>query len=365
VPKLTGKYQFIKPLVETQRPSLGKIMASSCKVMLDLECEIRRRIDSRARMNGTYEDKNDLDEGERPRKKSFIPNSLRVKMPLNSSQQIQNDSRCGDAMSEVTTALEEARRLHEEYKKNMTTQAKLIADSEIKGRTNIQLCEYIALTVKLATRYVKVAKHELKSQEEHLTEQQITHVAINSAMKQYPSSHWEGLRFVEGFEQEGIDKFYKQFQSKAKINYNADILPAYNEANDETCGHSDDDINEWVEKRLVAAIPKLTTEFWENEKQQDCDKKLDAELAELDGIEDVDSANSEMENLMDVEGAAEEIMDSHIDNRVNTAVGRRTAAKKKAARKKSSGDAESQGSEGMVESTPRHLEGSAQNERRN
>lgn len=343
VPKLTGRYSFIKPLVETQRASLGKIMASSCKAMLDLECEIRRRIDSRARMNGTYEDQHDLDDQGKGKTKSFVPNSLRDKMPLNSSKQIKNDSRCGaEAQREITIAMAEAHRIHEQYKQDLTDVAKKIADSEIKGRINVLFHEYSTLTVKLATRFVKVAKAELNSQPEHLDETQISHIAINATFKELPTGHWDGLRFVDGCEREDIDAFYKKYQSFVGIKYDAEILPAYEEANDDACGHPDDDLIEWTRDKLLEAIPTLTTKFWKHEEEQDNAKKLDAELAELDGMEEIDDANEALDNLMDVDGEEEAVLDAHIGRRVDKAVDRRTANNKKAARKKSSGDNKTQ-----------------------
>ena len=116
-PSLKGKFVFIKPLCESQRPRLSRVMATSSIAMFETESDIRTRVETHRRfLEGKYIDKHDVDESGKGKEKPFIPNSLRSKQPLNLSQQVQNDSRCTTSYRRITTVMENARQYHEAYK---------------------------------------------------------------------------------------------------------------------------------------------------------------------------------------------------------------------------------------------------------
>ena len=62
LPKLTGKYTFIKPLVESQRVILGKTIDVHSMAMLKHHPEIRKKLKAFARFEGAnYANKHDID----------------------------------------------------------------------------------------------------------------------------------------------------------------------------------------------------------------------------------------------------------------------------------------------------------------
>ena len=86
LPKLEGKYLFIKPIVESQRVSLGKSMVETSKAMLTLVYQINHRNETIANFEGKYFDKLDPDDNGNGKEKTFVPISLRKKNPLNFSR---------------------------------------------------------------------------------------------------------------------------------------------------------------------------------------------------------------------------------------------------------------------------------------
>ena len=83
LPPLTGKYQFIKAMCESQ---LRKKIADHLITMFKIHCETQDRFETLARFKITNIDKDDKDKNGKGKEKSFIPISLRSKQPLNHSK---------------------------------------------------------------------------------------------------------------------------------------------------------------------------------------------------------------------------------------------------------------------------------------
>ena len=84
-PKLTGIMTIIKPLVASQPDDIQTTMVTTATTMLKMERDIHHRLETRCRLEGTYEDKNDVDPTTgKGQQKPFIPGNIRkATMPLN------------------------------------------------------------------------------------------------------------------------------------------------------------------------------------------------------------------------------------------------------------------------------------------
>jgi len=60
-PKLTGIMTIIKPVVGSQPDNIQTTMVTTAATMITTERDIRHRLETRRRLEGTYEDKNDVD----------------------------------------------------------------------------------------------------------------------------------------------------------------------------------------------------------------------------------------------------------------------------------------------------------------
>ena len=77
-PALTGTLIHIKPLAETQRNELRTTMAIIADTMLKTERKTRQRLETRSRLDGTYDDPDDVDPSTgKGKTKLFIPNNIR------------------------------------------------------------------------------------------------------------------------------------------------------------------------------------------------------------------------------------------------------------------------------------------------
>ena len=109
----------MKPLIESQQnEKFNNVMVSKAKTMLDLDRKIRRRLETRARLDETFVDRNDIDPMTGKGKlKKFIPKKVReMKMPLTHTKNVANDGRCASAYSAIETVLGRARKCHEAWK---------------------------------------------------------------------------------------------------------------------------------------------------------------------------------------------------------------------------------------------------------
>ena len=163
LPSLSGKYSYIKSLCESQRPSLGKVMAESSIAMFKTEREIRGRNETLRRFTTTYVDKHDKDEAGQGKSKPFVPSSLRNKQPLNHSKKAKNDSRCSKSFSAMTAVMEKAHALHEKYKTEMSALAKEMGELEIQARIDILEHEYSTAVRDIAEGLFFVGKTKLEA----------------------------------------------------------------------------------------------------------------------------------------------------------------------------------------------------------
>ena len=347
-PKLTGIMTIIKPLVASQPDDIQTTMVTTATTMLKTERDIRHRLETRRRLEGTYEDKNDVDPATgKGRQKPFIPGNIRkATMPLNFSDNVQNDSRCAEAFSEITTTMETARIYHEEWKQKMAILAKEIAASELKARMQFQFSEYCSANIDLAEGFLEVSMHELDAAPTALTKNEVVHAAIKAAMEEsYDATHWENLRFTASSDKEVINKFYKKFQQRTGINFDATIQPKLNamesESDESGVLHADWAFICAVQQNLEDAIPALTTNLWKSDKDADSKKKLDAKLKALYDSKKIKKANQDLGDAMDTDGGRN--MESFVAKTVDKEVDRRIANKKKEIRKNSSGAPKNQG----------------------
>ena len=320
-------------------------MAVIANTMLTTERKTRQRLESRVRLDGTYDDPDDVDPTTgKARSKLFIPNNIRKQtMPLNCSDSIMKDSRCPVMRSAITITLQQARIAHEEWKQKMASFARDIADSEIKARTHIQFCEYCDAHTDLAQGFMEVAKRNLLSSPTSLSDHEAVHAAVKAAMEDHEADHWKSLRFVASADTEILGRFYKAYQERVCINYDAQIAPkieALATNFDEARDHPDYAFVAIVRDLLKEAIPKLTSELWKFDVEQEADRKLDAKLKQLYATKRIAKANEDLGDAMDTDGGAN--MKSFVSKEVNKEVDRRITNNKKAARKNYSDGSKSQ-----------------------
>ena len=342
LPKLTGKYTFIKSLVESQRVILGKTMAVHSMAMLKHHREIREKLEALARFEGAnYADKHDIDPTTGTgRIKSFVPTSLRAKMPLNHSKIVKEDSRCASSYSAITTKMEAAQSVHDEYLQKLSVLSREIANVELAARKELLFCEYCDTVINIAEGLIKVGKKEIKAPATQIPEKNVAFASASIAFREFPLSHWEKLKFLNDTSAESKGAFYSSFERHIKLDHKKDVDDLMNiEAGED---HPDLRLIDWVSKKLLEFIPILSTDFWEHDTNIDEDRELDAELEELFSKKDTDKANQELEDGMEVDGDA--VLEAAITKTVNKAMDKQTANRRKESRKNSSGDAKSQAS---------------------
>ena len=347
LPKLTGIDKFILPIVSTQRVRFGTTMVHHAKAMLKLVQEIRGRLETRAELDGTFVDTNDIDpDTGTGRTKKFIPNNLRrQKMPLNHSKRVKKDSRCASAYGEITTILERAKEAHDNYKRQMAEFACQIADSEILARKQILFCMYSTAAVDIAEGFVKKGKYILKSPPQRLSELEVAHAALSEAWRQIfedeEEDHFLELPFVMSAESETLERFSKKFQEYSGVKME-EIQNKLTALADGESHHPDEQLVSWVAEEVAGALPKLTTDFWQADLLADDDAKLDAEYDELFSKKEQNEANNRLEDAMETDEG--ESMHDYIGKTVSREMDRRITNRRKDARKKSSGSAKSQAS---------------------
>ena len=360
-PKLTGKYTFIKPLAETQRGRLATDMAKSCKAMLTIVEDIRlkseKSSDLRSAIYATTQAAGDTPASITP----FIPKNIReIPMPLNHSKTVKKDSRCNASFSAITTQLGRAKQLHESFKVDMARLAQDVAKLELDARKEILLCEYALTAENLAEGFFITGKYKL-GHKPSLRRKEIAHAAIHHAVcSGFSDEHWQQLPFVMSSAPEDIEGYHKKFMKFTGIDFESTIAPKlkagrtimieddqddlFEDADDKRDygSHPDWPLIEWIADELSNALPILSTKLWAHEQKKDMEKKMDAELDLLYSSKEVDRANEDLGNAMEVdEGDA---MRSHISKTVDKEVDRRITNRKKAARKNSSDEPTGQGS---------------------
>ena len=82
-------------------------MITTATIMLKTERNIRQRLETRRRLEGTYEDKTDVDPlTGKGQQILFIPGNIRkATMLLNFSDNVHDDSRCAEAFSMITMTM--------------------------------------------------------------------------------------------------------------------------------------------------------------------------------------------------------------------------------------------------------------------
>ena len=197
--RLDGIYQFIEPVIATQRENFAKIIHGCCREMLEHDREIRRRSETLKKFDTKYRDKDDLDDQNRPKEKSYIPVSLRNKLSISCSPLVQNDGRCSQELAEIQTVQERARSIHERYQAEIAAELKKIAEAEIKARRTLFTYSYSESIVTIAEGIVVIAKNHPGRRPIDMSVSDIAKVATIIALEaisERESNHWRQSRFI-------------------------------------------------------------------------------------------------------------------------------------------------------------------------
>jgi hypothetical protein len=350
-PDLSGKFQFIAPIVESQRIILQHTMVNHTKTMRKTMTDIRDRTANLSAFTGTYIDKHDLDEEGKGKEKVYVSPSFRNVMPLNHSTLVKKSSRCTSVYDEITTQMAEAVLDHENWKQKMSSHAEKLGKLETKARKLILKGQFCDAIMDIATGLVIVGGVVTDTPQPQNSEDEVAHAAIRVGLKAFPREVWEGLPFVPDSD-EGVEQFYVALDAEYGTNFDATIKPKFQppaisieeaEAATEqgieipTPNHPDLHLVTWVGEQLTIIIPRLTTEFWAHERSIDAERKLDAKLNLLYQKKKVDDINDRLSEAMEIDGEGDAVVRSVVRDEVRRQTDQQITARHKEARKKSSG----------------------------
>ena len=340
--RLDGIYQFIEPVIATQRENFAKIIHGCCREMLEHDREIRRRSETLKKFDTKYRDKDDLDDQNRPKEKSYIPVSLRNKLSISCSPLVRNDGRCSQELAEIQTVQERARSIHEAYQASIAAELKKVAEIELSARRTLFAYSYSEAIVTIAEGIVIIAKNQAGRRPITMSVSDIAKVASIGAIRSIAdreSNRWKESRFMlPGVGDGALDEFLKRHVAHHKIT-DATIANA-------TARHSAErEISNYVIRKLEEWWPTLTHRLWAMDVKRDSDKKLESELADLFESKAIVKANDNLANAM--ETGADETVLPIIRQTVRRELAKKASTSKKAKRKKSLGGPKNQ------ESTPK------------
>ena len=222
-PDLSGKYEFICPVVELQRINLQRTMVNHTKSMRKTYLDTRSRLANLNVFTGTYIDKfDDVDSEGRVKEKAYVSTAFRVKMPLNCSQLVKEDSRCASVQSKIKSLMATANTDYEESKIKMSKHANKIGKLEIKARSLILQQDFGTAMREIANGLVLVGLNREDIQSKTNSNTDIAFCAIHVALPQFKQDFWTGLPFVQD-SQEGIEKFTEELDASYGIDFDGDI----------------------------------------------------------------------------------------------------------------------------------------------
>jgi hypothetical protein len=341
--RLDGIYKHIEPVIATQRENFAKIIHGCCREMLEHDRDIRRRLETLKKFESKYRDKDDLDDQNRPKEKSYIPVSLRNKLSISCSPLVQKDGRCSQELAEIQTVQERARSTHETYQASIASELKLIAEIELKARRRLFCHSYIESIVTIAEGIVVIAKNQAGRRPiEASAVSNVAKVAAYDAINAFAereSNRWRESRFIpDGAGDGALIKFQEEYVAHHNMN---DAMIARASA----LNSAEREIKLYVARKLGEWWPILTHRLWSLDVKRDTDKKLDSELTDLFKSKAIVKANKNLADAM--ESGTDETVLPIIQKTVRREMAKKASANKKASRKKSSGDSKSQ------ESTPK------------
>lgn len=340
--RLDGIYKYIEPVIATQRENFAKIIHGCCREMLEHDRDIRRRLETLKKFESKYRDKDDLDDQNQPKEKSYIPVSLRNKLSISCSPLVQKDGRCSEELAEIQTVQERARSTHATYQASIAGELKLIAEIELKARRRLFCHSYIESIVTIAEGIVVIAKNQAGRRPIETSVSDVAKVAGYEAINAFAerqSNRWRESRFIpDGAGDGALAKFQQDYV--AHHNMDEAMIARASRANS-----AEREIKLYVVRKLGEWWPILTHRLWALDVKRDTDKKLESELADLFESKAIVKANKNLADAM--ETGTDETVLPFIQKTVRRELAKKASANKKASRKKSSGDSKSQ------ESTPK------------
>ena len=294
-PTLEGKYEMLKPVVEPQRAKLQWTMFKSAKSMLGHYKENCLRVEAYRLHEGTYDDVNDLDEDGKAKKKPFVPHSLRYTNDLHCSKWVKKDGRVKDYLARIESEIGAGDKLYDEFKQKLAQRSKNIAELESKARLHAIAIEYYNTLYKVGGGLALSLYAE--GTDPDTTPSRLAHAVVKATMDLLNEAHITALGIVSDSEDNitgGIeDILWGEYQKHRGINYETDIQPHVKEgdfANIATAA-----------SKLAEAMPVLTTELWEHQRKVKHDLKVDAALESFLDEEEIDEANTELGDAMEVD----------------------------------------------------------------
>ena len=260
---------------------------------------------------------------------TYIPISLRAKMPLRPSKMIVNDSRVSNEYARVTTTLEAADRLHQSYLTQMSGFAREIAETELAARLTLLDATYCEALETISQGLVYVQIHLSGDTPENFNEIDIAAVAAAFVHAEFPANHWGSLPFIDST----TDRDAYILRQRQKLTDGQKIIATTIHA-DNARGASV--LCKRVVDELTKIIPALTTDLWNYDVKLDQTKALDAKLRTVTSKKAVDKANTRLNDALDND--AGELVRPLVNQEVRHELNKALSRKKKSTRKNSSAE---------------------------
>ena len=117
--------KHLAPKFESQTNELQWTMYDNAKCMLNLCEKIHRKTKSLSRSNDEhYYDKHDLDPEGKPKQKTFVHSSFRLKSPLSCNKMIRKDGRVADVYAAIASCQQNGNCFLDEAREKLTAEAK-------------------------------------------------------------------------------------------------------------------------------------------------------------------------------------------------------------------------------------------------
>ena len=266
----------MKTLVESQEPTIRKIMSSTASDMLDIRDSLLYYVEVLKRYDGkhTYVDINDPTNPDGTEKtKSFIPRSLRKELPIQFTNIVRRDGRLRTTHTAILAEMVEARKTHDRHKEEMAKHVKKVAELELEGRTELMYDAYDKTTVWLAEALVEIGMTKVLKLGTQTPKFHIAVAAIATAVRDYPEEHWVGLNITKKqHTNDQKEKWWEALQKKCGVNYERLKFSLLN---------NDRAIAAWVAGKLKELIPAMTTTLWKQIEDDKVGKIAEGNLIEL------------------------------------------------------------------------------------
>ena len=255
---------------------------------------------------------------------TYIPISLRAKMPLRPSKMIVNDSRISTEYARITNTLEAATQLHLSYQIKMAGYALEIAETELAARITLLEAAYCEALEIISQGLVFVQIHLEGNTPENFNEIDIAAVAAGFVHAYLPANHWGSLPFIDTTTTRDLYTARKKQKLTTEQKSLATTINA-----DNARGASV--LCKRVVDELIKIIPALTTDLWNHDAKLDQTKALDAKLRAVTSKKAVDKANTRLNDALDNDAGAlvRPLVNQEVRHELNKALSR----KKKSARK--------------------------------